>query len=57
MFLNFHRAILRLKYLLGLIEARQVPRDFLREVTPFLLGNVRTREQVWFLLCCCSWLS
>ncbi len=39
--------MLRLKYLLGLVEAKQVPRDFLREVQPYLMGNIRTREEFW----------
>jgi hypothetical protein len=41
------RAILRLKYLLGLVEAKAVPRDFMREVQPYLMGNVRSREEFW----------
>ncbi len=29
------------------MEAKTVPRDFLREVQPYLMGNVRSREEFW----------
>jgi hypothetical protein len=38
------KAILRLKYILGVVEAKSVPRDFLRDLDPYLLGSVRSRE-------------
>lgn len=41
------KAILRLKYLFGIVSASEVPRDYLKNLAPFTMGNVRTREQYW----------
>lgn len=41
------KAILRLKYLLGVVDASAVPRDFLRNIDPYLMGNVRSRDDYW----------
>ena len=41
------KSLKRLKYLMGLIDAREVPRDFLVDVHPYFMGKIRTREEFW----------
>lgn len=41
------KALLRLKYIFGHVKRNQVPRDYLANIEPFLMGNIRTRDEYW----------